>query len=560
MSGEINIYGVLNSATTEGIVAKANQIKDETQNKKQSEINSEYKNRLNNLESNLVTEIELSNIDELSDIEDCGYYIVNTEGHNCGSLIVVSDNQAHGVMQFLSSNYQIDTEGNISAGHTDGTFTIICRYKRLSDSWGKWSYFGINDNVPTSFYSYSSNKIEDKISNFYKVNSFAGIVEDTIMPSSTTGEGTSSTVYFSTVLKCFCIKKSTTYHSRWDNSNLWNDKHDTSSPVAYSNCLYINQNNIYRFNGTTLELLVSGFNDAPSDESSIYGRKNGNWEEIRFSDIATNVGNELLLSFMSAGIYSITVDNAKCYCIVVGDDTNGKSLFLFDKEGAIRRKTKPSGGSWGNWEYYKQEAGDSEKFAMSQKAITNLIGQLQVPVNFNTFISEQIKVEEVGSSGTGTKDNVYYYNYGTYHKFVMLHTDGKYYDQFNGQENWQADFNNPKTNTRFVDITGENYYYNGTELVAMGFGNSPTIIYGKYDDSSSFSETAKKLLLSNFFFAKINVKIGDGQYSQVFFTGNLKKESSDDILHAILVGVSVQGKHYRMISEDNTTVTIEEIV
>ena len=40
---EINIYGVLNNATPDGVIAKAEQIKDSTQGKKQSEINADYK-------------------------------------------------------------------------------------------------------------------------------------------------------------------------------------------------------------------------------------------------------------------------------------------------------------------------------------------------------------------------------------------------------------------------------------------------------------------------------------------------------------------------------------
>lgn len=50
MAGEINIYGTLNNATPEGVLAKAEQVKDSTQNKKQSEINADYKNRIETLE------------------------------------------------------------------------------------------------------------------------------------------------------------------------------------------------------------------------------------------------------------------------------------------------------------------------------------------------------------------------------------------------------------------------------------------------------------------------------------------------------------------------------
>lgn len=47
---EIDIFGTLNNATPEGVIAKAEQIKDSTQNKKQSEINADYKTRLETLE------------------------------------------------------------------------------------------------------------------------------------------------------------------------------------------------------------------------------------------------------------------------------------------------------------------------------------------------------------------------------------------------------------------------------------------------------------------------------------------------------------------------------
>lgn len=48
---EINIYGTLNNATPDGVIAKAEQIKDSTQGKKQSEINADYKKRIETLES-----------------------------------------------------------------------------------------------------------------------------------------------------------------------------------------------------------------------------------------------------------------------------------------------------------------------------------------------------------------------------------------------------------------------------------------------------------------------------------------------------------------------------
>lgn len=416
--------------------------------------------------------IDFTSLDSISDTSTNLYSVINNDS-NCGLLIVVGDYGSHTINQFLISNFTINDSGEITGSHSDDFPTIIFRHKKLSsDTWSKWEYYPIDDSVITPFRTYSSEKINEELSKLYKVAEFAGIIEDELFGASTSGEGDKTNVYFSTYLKCFVLKKDNSYYSRWDNSSLWNDKYDTSSPIAYSNCLYVSNNSIYVFSNNNIEALIN----------------------------TTSINNVV------------------------------------------------------------QESGNSIEDVMSQKAVTDFVGQLQVPVEFNTFITKQITIEPYGSSGTGTKDNIYYYNYGSFHKFIMLHTDGKYYDQFSNQEDYMADFTNPKTNTRFIDITGENYYYNGTELVSMGFRDSPTIIYGKYDDSSSFSDIAKKLLLSNFFFAKINVKVGDGQYSQVFFTGNLKKENPDDIFPAMLVGISVHGKHYRMISEDNTTVSIEEIV
>lgn len=45
----IDIFGTLNNATPEGVIARSDQIKDETQNKKQSEINAEVKEQIEQL-------------------------------------------------------------------------------------------------------------------------------------------------------------------------------------------------------------------------------------------------------------------------------------------------------------------------------------------------------------------------------------------------------------------------------------------------------------------------------------------------------------------------------
>lgn len=46
---DIDIFGTLNNATPDGVLARADQIKDETQNKKQSEINAEVKKQIEQL-------------------------------------------------------------------------------------------------------------------------------------------------------------------------------------------------------------------------------------------------------------------------------------------------------------------------------------------------------------------------------------------------------------------------------------------------------------------------------------------------------------------------------
>lgn len=48
---DINIYGVLNNATPEGIIAKADQIHDNNLNKKQAEINEEFNSRIETVEN-----------------------------------------------------------------------------------------------------------------------------------------------------------------------------------------------------------------------------------------------------------------------------------------------------------------------------------------------------------------------------------------------------------------------------------------------------------------------------------------------------------------------------
>lgn len=909
----IKIYGKLENATPEGILAGANQIKDDSFNKKQDEINSEFKRRIENLEGGSggsgsgTKTIKFSELDTLSSLEVCGYYVVlNDDNVDSGSLIVTGDYLSHGVTQFLLSNFIINNSGQIDGRHKDELPTIITRYKLLSGSWSKWTYYPIDDSLSNTVRVYSSKKVQDELDKRYTTIGFAGILSSSVSVDSLSevpDSGDKTTVFYHEGKKAFVIKKSSNYYTRWNNVNLWNDsktnkaststyfisnednlqytfdgsslkltsksldplmedpwysvyfaeiseetpdliqfKPDNATPTevyymknhkvfaykegssyyttfantiiwnvsnkegtltAKTKVYFIDINGIqYTFNGTDLRptgnnsngegngwntskfnSILDGSEDVSSGQYSpdevssdeiffsekystfLYKDSNGifytGWsgvenynidlsgseigyplrkrakEDTYFIDadqkqytfekgsglIPTGSTNEeesqypeILYSNLddtiTEGAYKVKrTDNATTYEFLivtsnfsastgmtytqyyfqesgklkyraktgsgswnswgdiggassggtsinvvqttgnstsdvmsqkaVTDELNKKqdrlvsgtniktinnqsllgsgslsipalkeitdseldttvsggiyivrgdskiltmnisvsklpdssdvvvSQYLFENDGGVKRRTRKNADSWSSWEYQKQEAGDSDKFSMSQKAVTSLVGQLQVPVNFNSFISDEVHIEDTGSMEEGTKDNVFYYNYGTNHKFILkkLVTSGgigagnyKYYDQFGGQENWQADLNNPKTNTRFIDITGENYYYNGSELVSLGFADPIQYIYGKYDDPESFTEIAKKLLSANFFFAKIEVKISEGQYSQVFFNGKLINDNSQGSMPAVLVGTSVSGENYRMIGLGTDRVEIEKIV
>lgn len=57
---DIDIFGTLNNATPDGVLARADQIKDETQNKKQSEINAEVKKQIEQLSQGGIKEIHIT--------------------------------------------------------------------------------------------------------------------------------------------------------------------------------------------------------------------------------------------------------------------------------------------------------------------------------------------------------------------------------------------------------------------------------------------------------------------------------------------------------------------
>lgn len=198
-------------------------------------------------------EVDFSNIDSLDSIEDCGYYSVITMEHNCGALIVTSDHAAHGIMQFLISNYQIEN-GVVDGRHSDGTFTIVCRFKKLSGSWSVWSYFGINDAVATDFYSYSSNKVKSELDVRYITLKFAGISEETPdlnQPSADTA--TPDKVYYMKNHKVFAYKKNDTYFTTFVNTVIWNI-FKNGSLIAKTDTYFIDNNGIqYIFDGTDLK-------------------------------------------------------------------------------------------------------------------------------------------------------------------------------------------------------------------------------------------------------------------------------------------------------------------
>lgn len=58
---DIDIFGTLNNATPEGVIARADQIKDETQNKKQSEINAEVKEQIEQLSQGIINMLDTIN-------------------------------------------------------------------------------------------------------------------------------------------------------------------------------------------------------------------------------------------------------------------------------------------------------------------------------------------------------------------------------------------------------------------------------------------------------------------------------------------------------------------
>lgn len=205
----------------------------------------------------------LADLDSLKDTGATHIYKVKKPDESyIGILIVTEDVQLRTVSQLLISDI-IPTDSNFGSQREPGRLHILTRlYNSVQLQWTKWTYYGIYDNVIADRSWWSSKKINDELLKRYKTIGFAGTVTDNLVGASTPVTGTSETVYFSTVLKCFVVKNGSSYYPNWVNAALWNDKAGTNSPVAYSDCYYINDDNQYLFNGTELELLYGKDIDA----------------------------------------------------------------------------------------------------------------------------------------------------------------------------------------------------------------------------------------------------------------------------------------------------------
>lgn len=203
----------------------------------------------------------LADLDSLKDTGATHIYKVKKPDESyIGILIVTEDVQLRTVSQTLISNIK-PTDTDFGGTREPGKLYILTR-GYSSSQWTKWNYYGIYDNVTSDRSWWSSKKINEELLKRYKTIGFAGTVTDNLVGASTPVTGTSETVYFSTVLKCFVVKNGSSYYPNWWNAALWNDKAGTDSPVAYSDCYYISNDRLYLFNGTELELLYGKDIDA----------------------------------------------------------------------------------------------------------------------------------------------------------------------------------------------------------------------------------------------------------------------------------------------------------
>lgn len=82
---------------------------------------------------------------------------------------------------------------------------------------------------------------------------FNSVIADVILGASTAGTGTPETVYYSSHLKCFVLKKGNVYYNNFDNVADWNDGTEEFTPKPYADKYYISKNNDrYKWNNTNL--------------------------------------------------------------------------------------------------------------------------------------------------------------------------------------------------------------------------------------------------------------------------------------------------------------------
>ncbi len=136
---------------TEGqTVAYARQILDETEGKKQDQINRELREAL----SGIVGETDIERLDfttsEIGDVIACrkpSFYRVTESGKSVGVMFAMSDSMGHVVTQVLYTNYLLTEDGQIDISlHVDDTlFTYIRRYntgkgplEQEAMTWSAW--------------------------------------------------------------------------------------------------------------------------------------------------------------------------------------------------------------------------------------------------------------------------------------------------------------------------------------------------------------------------------------------------------------------------------------
>lgn len=173
---DIDIFGTLNNATPDGVLARADQIKDETQNKKQSEINAEVKEQIEQLsqggsgggiedapsdgktygrqngtwnEVEGITELSFDRPHdvimsfELDSITTPGVYKIKSPNYYCeGHLEVIDVNMADGYERLLKQILRISEKGD-GGGSTSLTGEVVdipyaYRY-RFASSYSNWT-------------------------------------------------------------------------------------------------------------------------------------------------------------------------------------------------------------------------------------------------------------------------------------------------------------------------------------------------------------------------------------------------------------------------------------